>query len=108
MKYRNKPCQIGSEKYRSQREMKRHHDLLMLEKAGHVSDLRREVPFELVPGVRFKTAKRATPPLRYLADFTYMHKGEYTVEDAKGVRTPLYKAKRHLMLAIHGIEVKEV
>lgn len=108
MKYRNRPCQIGNEKYRSQREAKRHQDLLLLEKAGRISSLRREVPFELARGVRFSSAKRATPPLRYVADFTYVKDGEYTVEDSKGMRTPLYKAKRHLMLAIHGIEVKEV
>jgi hypothetical protein len=31
MKYRNKPCTVGGEKYRSQREAKRHQDLLLLQ-----------------------------------------------------------------------------
>jgi hypothetical protein len=29
------------------------------------------------------------------------------VEDSKGVRTPVYKLKKKLMLACHGIEIRE-
>jgi Protein of unknown function (DUF1064) len=34
--------------------------------------------------------------------------GEKVVVDAKGCKTPVYKLKRKLMLAIHGIEIIEV
>ena len=105
-KYRNQPVQIGAEKYRSQREAKRHQDLLLLERCGEIQRLQREVPFVLAVGVVLDGRRK--PPLRYVADFVYVHKGVQVVEDAKGVRTPLYRAKRHLMASVHGIEVREV
>jgi hypothetical protein len=111
MKYRNQPCQIGNEKYRSKREAKRHQDLLLLQKAGQISELQREVPFILAPAV--KLDGRTKPALRYFADFVYVKRddelsiGLRVVEDCKGVRTPTYRIKRHLMRSIHGIEVLE-
>lgn len=105
-KYRNEPVQIGAEKYRSKREAKRHQELLLLERCGDIERLRREVPFVLAPGV--KLDGRMKPPLRYVADFVYSRQGQQVVEDAKGVRTPLYRAKRHLMASILGIEIQEV
>ena len=106
-KYRNKPCQIGAEKYRSQREAKRHQDLLVLVRAGHVLDLRREVAFELAPAVVLDGRRK--PAVRYFADFVFRTPlGEQIVEDAKGVRTPVYRLKRHLMKTVHGIEIKEI
>lgn len=106
LKYRNRRTVIGDQRYRSQREAARHQELLLLQRAGHVCDIRREVAFVLAPRVRF-TGQRQTPPLRYVADFTYTENGRQVVEDAKGVRTQVYKIKRHLMLAVHGIEVRE-
>lgn len=106
MKYRNKPCQIGAEKYRSQREAKRHQDLLLLEKAGHITELAREVVFQLAPAVVLDGRKK--PALRYTADFVFeTPDGWRVVEDCKGVRTQVYRIKRHLMKSIHGIEVQE-
>ena len=48
--------------------------------------------------------------MRYKADFTYFDDrqgGEFVVEGVKGFRTEGYKIKRHLMKAVHGIEVLE-
>ena len=108
MKYRNKPCTVGAEKYRSKRERDAHIQLLLMQKAGLISDLRREVPFVLAPPVKFSGDKRAKPALRYVADFTAMRNGAFCVFDAKGVRTAAYKIKRHLMMTVHGIEVQEL
>lgn len=105
-KYRNKPVQIGAEKYRSGLEAKRHQDLLLLERSGTISNLRREVPYVLIPGVRIQGRMR--PPIRYVADFVYTCDGKQVVEDAKGMRTPVYRLKRHMMAAILGIEIREV
>ena len=105
-KYGNVKCEVGSEKYRSKREMRRHQDLLLLQRAGEISDLKREVPFVLAAAVRY-SGKRATPALRYLADFTYMRSGQFCVEDSKGVRTEGFRIKKHLMMYAHGIEVIE-
>lgn len=118
-KYRNKPCEIGGEKYRSQREAKRHQDLLLLQKGGALRNLRREVVYVLADPVVIGGRRR--PALRYVADFVYektcavawTHEGtrmpfwEVIVEDAKGVRTEGYRIKRHLMKSVHGIDILE-
>lgn len=47
---------------------------------------------------------------KYVADFVYRESvgGRVVVEDVKGVATPVYRLKKKLMLAIHGIEIQEV
>ena len=108
-KYGNKPCEIGGEKYRSQREAKRHQILLLQQRAGLLANLSREVPFVLAPSVQIKG--RWKPALRYVADFVYDLSTAagpvHVVEDAKGVRTPVYRIKQHLMATIHGILLLE-
>lgn len=109
MKYRNKPCTVGSERYRSQRERDRHQELLLMELAGEIAGLTREVPFVLALGVRIAGEKRARPALRYVADFVLTTKtGELQVLDAKGMSTPVWRLKKHLMATVHGIHVREV
>jgi hypothetical protein len=46
----------------------------------------------------------------YVADFAYCEAGkdELIYEDAKGVRTALYKLKLRLVYACTGISVREV
>ena len=109
-KYRNEPTAIGEEKYRSKREARRHQHLLLLQRAGEVRALQREVPYVLAPAVVIHGRKR--PELRYVADFVYdeLRAGVWVpvVEDAKGVRTEGYRIKRHLMAAVRGIEIREV
>ena len=48
---------------------------------GEISDLRRQVAYELVPSVRFADANRAKPAIRYVADFVYVEKGAEVIED---------------------------
>ena len=108
-KYGNKPLIIGSERYSSQREAKRHQDLLLMQRAGLIAAVVREVPFVLAVGVKIEGEKRARPALRYFVDFLYSTaEGKLVAEDAKGVQTPLYRAKKHLMATVHGIHVREV
>ncbi len=105
-KYRNTKCTVDGESYRSKREAQRHRTLMVMQRSGVIADLQREVPFVLAPSVRFAD-KRATPALRYFADFVYTQDGQRVVEDCKGLRTEGYRIKRHLMLALHGIEILE-
>lgn len=108
-KYRNNPCQVGAEKYRSQREAKRHQELLLLQRAGKIAGLTREVPFVLAPGVLIEGEKRKRPPVRYVLDFLYTTAdGRRVAEDAKGMQTPVYRLKKHLLATVHGIHVVEV
>lgn len=106
-KYKNQPTTVGEVSFDSKAEARRFLYLQRLEQAGEISDLQRQVAFELAPSVTVAGRKR--PPLRYLADFTYRAKdGTLTVEDVKGAVTDAYRIKRHLMAAVHGIEVKEI
>ena len=55
----------------------------------------------------FKLVVNGTLIARYRADFVYIRGGRRVVEDAKGFRDRVYKLKRALMLACHGIEILE-
>lgn len=86
----------------STKEFQRYGVLRMLERAGKISNLRRQVSFELIPK---QEGERACT---YIADFVYTdEKGDLIVEDSKGFRTDAYKIKRKLMLWVHGIRIKE-
>lgn len=106
-KYRNKPQQVGKEKYRSKKEMIRHQELMLLERAKQILHLQREVPYVLAPGCVIQGRKR--PEMRYYADFIYLDNdtGKTIIEDAKGMRTEGYRLKRHLMKTVHGIDILE-
>lgn len=102
LKYRNVATVVDGKRFSSKREAKRYQELKLLERAGRIFDLRTQVPFDIV----INDVKIC----RYVADFAYFPGDlvDYeTVEDCKGFRTPVYKLKRALMLAVFGIKVKE-
>lgn len=106
-KYRNKKITIDGVVWDSRREFIRWYELVQLQKAGQISDLKRQVKFELIPSQRIdgKVVERACS---YVADFVYTENGKTVVEDTKGFKTPEYIIKRKLMLYIHGIRIVEV
>lgn len=80
----------------------------MLIRAGKITNLELQKPFELIPAItdmKGKTIQRAT---HYVADFVYEEGGRTVVEDAKGYKTEVYKLKKKLMLWRYGIEIREV
>ena len=85
----------------SKKEFIRWCELRLLERAGKISDLKRQVKYELIPK---QDGERAC---NYVADFVYCQDGETVVEDCKGFRTEGYKIKRKLMLWVHGVKIKE-
>lgn len=102
-KYGNTKVAIDGMPFDSKREAARWQELRLLERAGEISDLRRQVRYELVPKLPGER------PVDYIADFVYRDKnGNEVVEDAKGVRTQAYVIKRKLMLWRHGIRIREV
>ena len=110
-KYRNTKTVLDGITFDSKREAARYQELKALAARGVIEDFRHQAPFVLAPGVRFSDEKRAKPALRYVADFAYKLDGRLVVEDVKSAITAkaaAYRIKRHLMLAVHGIEVKEV
>lgn len=106
-KYGNRKVTADGQTFDSRKEYRRFCELRLLEKAGEVADLRRQVRFELLPTQRVggKVAERS---VTYIADFTYTENGQTVVEDTKGVRTKEYILKRKMMLFFHGIVIKEV
>lgn len=95
-------------KFDSRAEARRWGHLCMQLRAGEITELRRQVAYELVPAVKFADASRVKPAIRYVADFVYMEKGVEVIEDVKGVLTTEFKLKRHLMKALLGLEVRLV
>lgn len=116
-KYRNKKVVRNGITYDSKKEADRHAVLRLLERAGKISDLQRQVKFVLLPaqyepdtvGKRggVKKGKLIERECSYIADFVYEENGKKVVEDTKGFRTADYKIKRKLMLFMHGIKIKE-
>ena len=108
-KYHNERLTVDGETFDSKKEYGRYQELKLLERAGQISDLRRQVPFELVPRqiVNGKVVERS---VKYIADFTYRENGQFVVEDVKSdaTRTDAYKIKKKLMLSVHGVRIKEV
>jgi hypothetical protein len=101
-KYGNKKMTApDGQRFDSVKEYHRWGCLRLLERAGVIKDLKRQVKFELIPRIGNERA------CNYIADFTYMENGELVVEDVKGVRTDAYKIKKKLMLWVHGIRIKE-
>ena len=108
----------------STKEARRWNELKLLERAGVITGLQRQVKYILIPKqeetyerISPKTGKRLTDGVRtlehecaYVADFVYQDAktGELIVEDTKGVRTKDYIIKRKLMLWLYSIRIKEL
>ena len=96
---------VNGIKFSSLGESRRYKALTTLALVGEISDLKLQQAFILAPSVLINGRRR--PAMKYIADFTYLEQGALIVEDFKGVRTPVYVLKRHLMMAIHGIQIRE-
>ena len=105
-KYGNQKTQFAGLTFDSKAEARRYGELQALERMGLISNLRRQVPIELVPGVKLWGAARARPAIRLVVDFCYQEQGATVWEDTKGMETPLSLAKRHMAKALHGIDVR--
>ena len=107
-KYNNRQVTTGDVTFPSQKEADRYVALLFLKNAGRIRDLRCQVAYELAPSV-YLGGKRKKPALRYFADFVYVdvESGVKVVEDVKGMITPVYRIKKHLMATVHQILVHE-
>lgn len=91
----------------SRREAKRYGELKLMERSGAISDLRRQVKYELVPS--FDVDGKHYRPTSYVADFVYMDckTGAEIVEDVKGYRTDVYRLKAKLFAHRYGVSITE-
>lgn len=106
-KYGSRSITVDGMKFDSRKEYFRFCELRLLERAGAISDLDRQVKFELIPSQKVD-GKVVERPVHYIADFVYKQDGKNVVEDTKGFKTKDYIIKRKLMLHVHGIRIREV
>lgn len=115
-KYHARKCEFDGELFDSLKEKRRWQELLLLEKAGKISNLRRQVKYTLIPAQREIILRNGRPiqgkiierEVAYRADFVYEENGQTVVEDVKGMKTRDYILRRKMMLYFHGIRVKEI
>ena len=115
-KYNAHKVKVGDEVFHSKKELHRYEELCLMEKAGMIKNLRRQVKYLLIPSQREVVMKKGKPTpgkviereCYYKADFVYEENGVTVVEDVKGCRTPEYLLKRKMMLHFHGIRIREV
>ena len=119
-KYGNRKIEFEGQTFDSKKEARYYTELLLLEKAGTIKDLQRQVKFQLIPAQREpdiigpkggkKPGKLIEREVSYVADFVYtdLQTGQTVVVDTKGFRTKEYTIKRKMMLYFHGIRIKEV
>ena len=123
-KYKNrKVTSRDGQVFDSSKEYARYNNLKMVQNAGHITDLKRQVKFVLIPAQYEETNEVYTKGARkgltkqgkliekecaYYADFTYKENGNLVVEDVKGIKTKDYILKRKMMLYFYGIRIKEV
>ncbi len=95
-KYRAVKTRVGSEMMDSKLEAKTYTDLLLLQKAGAIRDLKLKPVYPLVV--------EETMVAKYIPDFTFtdVRSGEDVILDAKGVLTPVFRLKAKLLEAIYG------
>lgn len=116
-KYHSKKIEVQGIQFDSKKEAARFKELQLMERAGQIQDLQRQVKYVLLPAQyrQFfdKKAHRwknrcVEREVCYIADFVYEQDGKIVVEDTKGFKTKDYIIKRKLMLYIHNIQIKEV
>ena len=99
-KYHAKKTEVDGIVFDSKKESKDWQQLCMLESSGGISNLRRQVAFELQP--KFTNNKgEHIRAISYVADFVYEKDGKKYVQDSKSpaTRTPVYKIKKKLFEA---------
>lgn len=118
-KYLNRKVVNEDGVFDSRKEYKRWCELKLLEQAGRINDLERQVRIEVLPAQREPDTvgkrggkikgKLIERKVSYIADFKYWDSdaGDYVYEDVKGVRTKDYILKRKILLWRYGIRIKE-
>ena len=117
-KFRNKKMITAEGVFDSKFEYEYWLELKEREKRGEISNLQRQVSFELIPRqsamveVQLKTKTKLKEvfyehPVYYIADFVYTENGEQVIADTKGAKTADYIIKRKLM-RLQGHPITEI
>lgn len=124
-KYRSQKTTVDGIEFDSKKEANRYRELVLLERAGLITNLKRQVKFVLIPaqyeiierysektGKRLKDKKvTIEQECSYVADFTYHKDGKYIIEDVKGYKKggayAVFTIKRKLMM-LEGYRITEI
>ena len=88
---------VGKLKFDSKKEKQRFEELMLMEQAGEIKGLKLQHEF-LLQGAFTDTTGERTRSIKYIADFTYYDSaGNWIIEDAKGMKTDIYKLKKKMM-----------
>lgn len=103
-KYGNQKVVNTDGKFDSKFEYYRWCELKILEKAGLIKDLKKQVKFVLID--KSKHGRE----ISYIADFTYLQGDKLIVEDTKSTatKTRLYCLKKRLLAERYGITITEI
>lgn len=105
-KYRNRPTIVDGVRFASKAEARRWDELRMLEKAGEITDLKRQVAYPLYVNDLLVGS--------YVSDFDYLRiedasdggrRVRRVVEDVKGVQTPLFRLKAKMFEAFYSFPI---
>lgn len=94
----------------SQKEANRYRELMLLKRAGEVTEIVLQPEYVLLKGFTHEASGERVRPIKYKADFlvTYAD-GHQEIEDVKGMRTEIYAMKRKLFMSHYPhLSIKEV
>lgn len=96
-KFKARRTNVDGIKFSSKKEANRYNILKLLQKSGDILFFLRQVPFHLPGGVK------------YICDFLiFWANGDVTIEDVKGFKTEIYKAKKKMVEALYPVEISEI
>ena len=96
-KFRAIATELDGIKFSSKKEAKRYKELKLLQQTGELLFFLRQVPFHLPANVK------------YICDFLCFWKdGNVTIEDVKGLKTPMYILKKKQVEAAYPIKITEI
>lgn len=105
-KHRNVKTEVDGIIFASKKESDRYGQLKILMRSGEITNVELQPKYEIIVN--------GTKICTYIGDFAYYRikptKGN-VVEDVKSEHTrklPVYRLKKKLMLAVHGIDIEEV
>ena len=104
-KYGAKKTVVGDIKFDSKKEAHRWMELQLLERAGVISELQRQVKIELM-GQHGPLLTRTGRKMKLTFDFTYIEDEVLIHEDVKGMPTRDYEVRVAVARAM-GLEVRE-
>jgi hypothetical protein len=107
-KYGAQPQIVDGIRFASKREARRYFELKMLERAGEIKELSLQPKFPLYVASPHRTERIKV--CDYIADFRYRKgpTGLLVIEDAKGMKTPVYRLKKKMFEAQYGLQITEV